>query len=340
MDMTTLLIAGLAFISIAGIGFAFSGNGGSAVAAKRAKAIGQSDRMGGKVKSNDPAARRKLQTQSMLKNLRNTETKKKKSLVPQDIGSRLAQAGLATSVPVFWIISLIVGASLATAVFMFAPSSITETFMGESARVIITAVVGLAGFIGLPRWFLGMKTKGRHKKIINQFADALDIIVRGVKSGLPLNECLRIIARESPEPLRHEFENVVDGLSMGQSIPQALDKLYRRVPLQEVNFFTIVLGIQAQAGGNLSEALNNLSVVIRSRKMLREKIKALSSEAKASAMIIGSLPICVMILVYVTTPSYMMELFLKPVGHLILLAGATLMGLGIFVMKKMINFDF
>ncbi|HBH88252.1 MAG TPA: pilus assembly protein, partial [Hyphomonadaceae bacterium] len=127
---------------------------------------------------------------------------------------------------------------------------------------------------------------------------------------------------------------------MGQSIQQALDKFYRRVPLQEVNFFNIVLGIQAQTGGNLSEALNNLSVVIRSRKMLREKIKALSSEAKASAMIIGCLPIAVMVLVYITTPAYMMELFLKPMGNLILLIGVGLMGLGIYVMKRMINFDF
>jgi tight adherence protein B len=232
------------------------------------------------------------------------------------------------------------GVVLGGLAFFLAPASITGSFLGEGARVLLGCFVAFAGGLGLPRWLLTMKIKMRHQKITNQFADALDVIVRGVKSGLPLNECLRIIAVESPDPLRVEFAQIADGLSMGQSIPQALGKFYQRVPLPEVNFFNMVLGIQAQTGGNLSEALGNLSTVIRSRKMLREKIKALSSEAKASAMIIGALPVAVMVLVYITTPEYMMELFLKPIGNLILLVGVFLMGLGIFVMRRMINFNF
>lgn len=337
MDTYTLMIAGLAFVAIVAIGFVFTGSSGSEAASKRAKQISRNPR---EVAVNNQASIRRQKTQDMLKTLRDGEQKKRKSLVPRDIGTRLQQAGLSVSPSVFWIMSALTGIVLAAALFILAPASITHTFLGEGARVLLASAGGFVGFLGLPRWFLGMATKGRHNKITNQFADALDIIVRGVKSGLPLNECLRIIAVESSEPLRSEFKQIADGISMGQSITQALNKFYHRVPLQEVNFFNIVLGIQAQTGGNLSEALGNLSAVIRSRKLLREKIKALSSEAKASAMIIGALPICVMVLVYITTPAYMMELFLKPVGHLILLTGGVLMGLGIYIMRRMINFDF
>lgn len=337
LDTNTLIIAGLAFFVILAVGFAFSGGTGSEAASKRAKQISRSPR---EVAANNQAQMRRNKTQDMLKTLREGEAKKKKSLVPRDIGSRLKQAGINASPSTFWMFSLLAGGGLAAFAFLMAPDSITETFLGEGARLLLTAAAGFAGFLGLPRWVIGMMIKRRHNKITNQFADALDIIVRGVKSGLPLNECMRIIAVESSEPLRSEFKQITDGISMGQSISQALNKFYHRVPLQEVNFFNIVLGIQAQTGGNLSEALGNLSAVIRSRKMLREKIKALSSEAKASAMIIGSLPIAVMLLVYITTPSYMMELFNKSVGHLILLVGGVLMGMGIFIMRRMINFNF
>ncbi len=337
MDTNTLLIAALAFVIIVGVGFALVGGDKNEAAMKRAKQISSKTR---NVSGDDILAQRRQKTQDMLKTLRDGEAQKKKSLVPRDIGTRLKQAGLNVSASAFWIFSLVMGLTLAAAAFILAPSSVTMSFLGESARVMIAGAAGFAGFLGLPRWVLGMMTKRRHQQITNQFADALDVIVRGVKSGLPLNECLRIIAVESPDPLRSEFKQITDGISMGQSIPQALNKFYHRVPLQEVNFFNIVLGIQAQTGGNLSEALGNLSAVIRSRKMLREKIKALSSEAKASAMIIGCLPIAVMVLVYITTPAYMMELFLKPVGHLILLIGVFLMGLGIYIMRRMINFDF
>ncbi len=337
MDTNTLIIGALAFLIIAALGFAFMGGDKSEAASKRAKQLSRSPR---EVAASNQALDRRRKTQDMLKTLREGDAKRKRSLVPRDIGSRLKQAGLSLSPSVFWILSLAVGGGLAAFAFVMAPSSITESFLGEGARVIVAGAAGFVGFLGVPRWVLGMMTKRRHQQIINQFADALDIIVRGVKSGLPLNECLRIIAVESPDPLRSEFQQITDGLSMGQSIPQALAKFYQRVPLQEVNFFNIVLGIQAQAGGNLSEALGNLSTVIRSRKMLREKIKALSSEAKASAIIIGSLPIAVMVLVYITTPSYIMQLFINPTGHLILLAGGVLMGLGIFIMRRMINFDF
>jgi tight adherence protein B len=191
----------------------------------------------------------------------------------------------------------------------------------------------------LPRWILGFGIARRRKKFSNQFTDAIDMIVRGIKSGLPLNECMHMIGRESSEPLRGEFERVMDSLQMGATMERALEKLYKRMPLSEVNFFAIVIMIQQQSGGNLSEALGNLAGVLRGRKMLGEKVKALTGEAQASAFIIGFLPIGVMVLVYLTSPEYMTTLFVTETGQFILLIGAGLMAVGIFVMRKMMNFD-
>jgi len=194
--------------------------------------------------------------------------------------------------------------------------------------------------LGLPRWVVGFLGKGRRKKFSSHFADAVDVIVRGIKSGLPVHDCLKIIARESPAPLGPEFQNLVEGMGVGLTLPQALDKMYERMPTPELKFFAIVIGIQQKTGGNLAEALSNLTTVLRARKMMGEKIKALSSEATASAGIIGSLPPAVMILVSITTPSYMGRLFTDPRGQFMLLIAVLMMSLGVFVMKRMISFKF
>jgi tight adherence protein B len=167
-----------------------------------------------------------------------------------------------------------------------------------------------------------------------------DIIVRGVKSGLPINECLKVIARESPQPLGEEFSRLVENMAIGLSTDQALEKLYTRMPTAEVRFFSIVLAIQQKTGGNLAEALGNLSSVLRARKLMVEKIKALSGEAVASAFIIGAMPPGVMILIQLMTPSYMAPMFNDPRGHVMLLGSGVWMSIGIFVMRRMINFKF
>lgn len=324
-ELMTYAIAGLAFIAITAVGFAFAG-GGNAKQTKRLKQISDGS---GAIKANDPNAARRQKLQDTIKGLRDKEeAKASQRKVGKSIEDRIRQAGFSFPVSTFWIASAGIAAASAGGAF----------FLGAPYYMI--GLVAFAAGLGLPRWFLSMSIKGRQKKFISQFADAIDVIVRGVKSGLPLNECLKMIARESPQPLSAEFAIVCDSLSMGMTLEQAMGRMYQRTPIQEVNFFAIVLAIQAKAGGNLSEALGNLSNVLRSRKLLREKIKALSSEAKASAMIIGSLPIIVMVLVYMTTPAYIMSLFTDQLGHLILLIAAGLMGAGIYIMRSMINFNF
>ena len=182
--------------------------------------------------------------------------------------------------------------------------------------------------------------KRRENKFLNGFPDAVDVIVRGVKAGLPLLDCIKMIALEAPEPLKSEFRAILETQAIGMPLGEACGKLYERTPLPEANFFGIVVAIQQKAGGNLSEALGNLSRVLRDRKKMKAKIQAMSQEAKASAGIIGALPIAVMTLVYLTSPQYISLLFTTSIGNMMLAASAVWMATGVMVMKKMINFDF
>src|SRR6202007_3005586 len=150
--------------------------------------------------------------------------------------------------------------------------------------------LGFAGGLGLPRWGLGFLKKRREKKFLAALPDAVDVIVRGIKAGLPLFESIKVVAADAPEPLRSEFLAIIETQAIGIPLGEACTRLYERMPVPEANFFGIVIAIQQKSGGNLSEALGNLSKVLRDRKKMKEKIQAMSMEAKASAAIIGSLP--------------------------------------------------
>jgi tight adherence protein B len=208
------------------------------------------------------------------------------------------------------------------------------------ANPLIGLALGLVMGFGLPRYVLGMMGKKRLKAFTEEFPNAMDVITRGIKSGLPVHDCLKIIGKESPDPLGAEFRRMMEQIGMGMTVEDALEKTYQRMPTSELRFFTIVLAIQQKTGGNLAEALGNLSIVLRARKLMREKIKALSSEAVASAMIIGVLPPGVLALVTVMTPSYMMVMYTDPRGQMMLAGGAVWMAIGGFIMKRMIAFKF
>ncbi len=324
-DLAFIAVAILAFVAVAGVGFAFSGGSDKTAKNRMAAAVGEPIQRGKrKTAALDTAAQKRKQIQDSLKDLEaRQKAERKKSLT---LTARLEQAGLDWSPTKFWIISGIVGG------LAFAITLVT----GQHPLLMLGATV--VGGLGLPRWIIGMIKTRRQKKFTANFADALDVIVRGIKSGLPLNECLKIIAREAEEPVRSEFQMLTEGIAVGVDAEEGLRRMLRRIPLPELSFFSIVLTIQSKTGGNLAEALSNLSAVLRARKMMREKVGALSSEAKASAMIIGSLPPGVATMVLVISPDYMMPLFTTPMGQLMLLAGITWMGIGIFVMRGMINF--
>lgn len=323
-----ILAAVLAFITIGGVGWVLvSGDDASDQAVKRAKTIGgvRAEAVANAKRAavaNTPEARRK-QIMLQLKELDRRERKARMTM-----SAKLKQAGLKMSMRVFVIISIVaglVGALIA---------------LGLGANILLALGVGIVMGLGLPRWVVGMKAKARMKKFSMAFADAVDILVRGIKTGLPVHECFKIIARESPEPLAGEFRTLVEGLGVGLTLAQALDKMYERIPTPELKFFAIVIAIQQKSGGNLAEALGNLTTVLRARRMMVEKIKALSSEAVASAGIIASLPPAVMILVMLSSPGYMMLMFTDIRGQLMLLGAGLWMGIGVFVMKRMISFKF
>jgi tight adherence protein B len=254
------------------------------------------------------------------------ERHKKNKRVPLSV--RLAQSGLFWSKRQFYLLS----AGIAAA--MFALGLLT------GAGLLVAVLLGAAGAFGLPRWMLSYLKKRRENKFLNAFPDAVDIIVRGVKAGLPLLDCLKMITAESPEPVKSEFRAIVETQAIGMPLGDACGKLFEQMPVPEANFFGIVISIQQRSGGNLAEALGNLSRVLRDRKKMKAKIQAMSMEAKASASIIGALPVAVMTLVYITSPNYISLLWTEPLGRVMLAASLVWMSMGVLVMKKMINFDF
>jgi len=323
-----VLAAVLAFITIGGVGWVLvGGDDSSGQAVKRAKVLATSrtESVAAAKRAavaNTPEARRK----QIMVQLREVDRRERKARMTTS--AKLKQAGLELSLRTFVVISVAMGLIGALLAFVL------------GGNILIVLGVGIAMGLGLPRWVVNMKAKARMKKFSLAFPDAVDVLVRGIKTGLPVHDCFKVIARESPEPLAGEFRLLVEGMGVGLTLADALDKMYMRMPTPELKFFAIVIAIQQKSGGNLAEALSNLTSVLRARRMMGEKIKAMSSEAVASAAIIGSLPPVVMIMVTLTSPSYMMLLFTDVRGHVMLLGAVLWMATGAFVMKRMINFKF
>jgi tight adherence protein B len=330
MDHTTLIILAIALLAavcIGAVGFAFvSGETESQKRVARVTRAGNARLAPGASEHEaDNSEKRRKQMQETLKSLEEKQKEQKKSI---PLSTRIERAGLEIETRTFYIASAVCGLV------------VTLCLMLSGLSMLIALLGGFAAAFGLPRWVLSYLMKRRQKAFAEEFANTIDVIVRGVKSGLPINDCLKLIATESPEPIRTEFQDIVEGQRLGVTLEQGLDKIYERMPLPEVNFFQIVLSIQQKTGGNLSEALSNLSKVLRERKKMRAKIQAMSQEAKASAGIIGSLPPGVMLMIYFTSPDYMDALFTTTAGNMIIVSGLVWMSIGVFVMKKMIDFKF
>jgi tight adherence protein B len=324
MNITMILIVGLLLlVAVGGGAFAFAG-ASSEQSKKRINALVETKLP---VKPNDggnPQRRKSVQT--ALKDLEKQQRANAKKR--PDLHRRIEQAGLSFKPQTYWIWSAGAGVLGALVAFL-------------SVRVFYAVPLAAFGcMFGLPRWVLTFLKNRREKAFTKEFAPAIDTIVRSVKTGLPVNEALKLVANEIPEPVAGEFRVLIESLKLGVPMEDALKRMYERMPTAEVNFFGTVMAIQQKAGGNLSEALGNLAGVLRERKRLQGKIKALSSEAKTGAMIIGSLPPGVMLIVYVTTPDYIKPLFTTPTGNLLLFGCAIWMSIGILVMKKMISFKY
>ena len=324
--MSTLALFFLVSVAIGGVAwvFIYPLMSGERKAEKRQETVTQNNPVVRASSARNAPKSRREQVEGTLKEIEVRQAKARS--VPLSL--RIAQAGLTWSKRRFFITSGVFGAASFLIVLMM------------DVGILAALGMGFGAAFGVPLWMLKFLKTRRESKFITAFPDAVDIIVRGIKSGLPLLDSLRIITIDAPEPLRSEFRAIVDTQAIGIPIGDACAKLYERIPIPEANFFGIVIAIQQKAGGNLSEALGNLSKVLRERKKMKAKIQAMSMEAKASASIIAALPLAVMGLVYLSSPQYIELLWIHPTGRFLMVCCAGWMTMGVLVMRKMINFDF
>jgi tight adherence protein B len=314
-----LILAFLLTLAVGGVAFALLG--GDDAAALRRQAIARPSR-----KLNDAVAEKAAKKKQIADSLADLDKRARSRRV--DLQTRIEQAGLNISKGNFLIIFAVLAVVVGAAIYL------------KFQNPILAGLVAVTIGVGMPNLVLARMRTRRIRKFIDALPAALDIIVRGVRAGLPVNDTLRIIANEASEPVRSEFRRVVEQQTLGISVPEALQKLALRVPATETNFFAIVIEIQTKAGGNLSEAIANLSKTVRDRKKMKAKIGAMSMEALASAAIIGAVPFVVSGALYVTSPKYMSLLFTTSHGRIVTLVGLCWMAIGAAMMKKMINFDF
>lgn len=268
-------------------------------------------------------SRRQRRIQQKIKQL---EQKSEKRSIRETIDSAILQAGYQLPTSTFMIVCVAVG-MVVTLIYLVAG---------------MPPVGALAAFpfgaIALPMLFLKVVASKRQAKFTEDFANAIDLVVRGVRSGLPVNECFKVCAREFPAPLGEEFRMLVEGQNLGMTVDDLMEKGIERIPTAEYKFFAIVIQIQRQTGGNLADTLAGLSNVLRERKKMRDKARAMASEATASAAIIGSLPFAVALLLSLVNPEYLLVLYYEKTGNYLVGFGLFWMFLGSMVMKKMINF--
>ena len=247
---------------------------------------------------------------------------------PEKLRERLQRTGKKISLGEYLLASLVAGVAgffLAKAAFGF-----------SLVMSLITAVI--IG-VGLPHKIVMGMIEKRLKKFLESFPEAIDTICRGLRSGLPVTESIAAVGREMPDPIGVEFRRIADAIRVGLSQEDAMWEVAKRLDNPEFRFLIIAMAIQKETGGNLAETLGNLAELLRRRRQMRLKVKAMSSEAKASAMIIGSLPFFMLGILMLVNSDYVMTLFSDPRGHVLLGVAAGMMGIGVFVMQRMVKFD-
>jgi tight adherence protein B len=331
-DLTQLAFIAMVAVAVGGVALALlfpliSGGGAEArvraIAENRKAMSAQKQSAFSRLVDGQKDNRRK-QVQETLKQIDERERQRKKRMT---LRMMIMQSGLDISPNMFWVISLFTGVAFSVPPLVF------------GVPWYVAVLGGIVGFLGFPRWFLNFLRKRRQNIFLHDFADAIDVMVRGLKAGLPVSDAMKIIAAESGPPVGPEFMEVVEGQRVGITIDQGIERMFERMPLSEVNFLGIVMSIQSKTGGNLSEALGNLSKVLRDRKKMKAKIRAVSQEAKSSAAIIGALPFVIMGALTVLNPEYLNPLFNTSTGNIMLMGCGMWMLTGVLVMRKMINFQ-
>ena len=317
---SVLLVSGAVAVAVGSLAMVFLGGEGRAE--QRRAAFAKPEAKKARLATIDKTAKKK-QIQESLAEL---EKRSKRKRV--DLQTRIEQAGMSIKKQQFLMIFVVIAIALGLVSYI------------KFENPTISALIAVMVAVGMPNFVLARMRKRRTKKFVDALPGALDIIVRGVRAGLPLGDTLRIIAQEGQEPVRSEFRKIVESQALGVSVPDACQRMAQRVPTVESNFFAIVIEIQSKAGGNLSEAIGNLSKTVRERKKMKGKIASMSMEALASAAIIAAVPFVVTGALYMMSPDYMGLLFRTQHGRIILVIALGWMSIGAAMMKKMISFDF
>lgn len=252
------------------------------------------------------------------------------ALVPRGsvLRDRLDRAGMALAVTDFLLIAAAIG--VVTGLLLY---------WRLGPPIPIAACAAVMAAVLLPGGYVRRRVRRREGAFLTSFPDALDLVVRGVRSGLPVTEALNSISHEMPQPTSGIFRDLCANIQIGMSLAEALAVAERKMDLAEFRFFSISLVVQQETGGNLAEILQNLGMLLRRRQQMRLKIRAMSSEARASAMIIGSLPFLTGFFIYLINPGYISTLFTDPRGMILLGCAVGSMGMGLGVMSKMVKFD-
>lgn len=327
MNLIPVIVILLIALIALGMMFAISSNK-EKEKKSRALAVIKGARTGGSSEKSEKEQRseqdkRRAEIAKKLKDQSEEEGEDKKKAT---IASRLEMAGMNVTVKQYWVAAVI--CSIVFAVGTFA----------AGGGIFIVIPMAVAGLLGAPHFFVSRRIKKRQKKFIEEFADALEAMVRLLKAGMPVTEAIAMAGREFVGPVGDEMTRIYEAQKVGIPLPEAVQNSAKRMPLTEMNMFATGIAIQSQTGASLSEVLMNLAGTIRARYRLKRKVQALSSEAKASAGIIGCLPFLVGGGLWGINPEYMDPLFNSFVGHMLLIGGGLWMGIGIFIMKAMINF--
>jgi len=251
-------------------------------------------------------------------------------LVPQRaiLADRLARTGRSISVGVYVVVCIVIAVASGVTMIQFFAFPPAPSMLGALTLGII-----------LPHLTISYLIARRTAAFLGQFPEAIELIVRGIKSGLPVTEEIAVVGKEMADPVGIEFRKIADGLRFGATIEEALWATAHRLGIPEFNFFVISLSVQRETGGNLAETLENLADILRRRRIMKLKIKAMSSEARASAYIIGSLPFLMLGILFVVSPAYIVELFTDVRGNIMAGGAVMLQALGVFIMFKMVRFD-
>lgn len=243
------------------------------------------------------------------------------------IKARLAKAGLGTDLSRYATISLV----------LFFVTLLLFVLLG--APVVLALLLGLVVGAGGPHMYVGLRIKRRTERFTQQFPEAIDLMVRGLKSGLPVNECIANVGRELTAPTGEEFQKITDSMRLGKQLEEALWETADRLDTPDFKFFVISLVVQRETGGNLGETLGNLGTILRQRQSMKLKVKALSSEAKASAWIVGVLPFIMLGVILIANPDYGMILFTNPKAIVAGSIALIWMSIGIFIMSRLVKFE-